>query len=281
MEENRPTKISFFDRFKTAIFNLEDYDFFAVENSKFSFAYFAKLILIFSLIISIGVTYKLANTDINAVPELREVLTDETVEYIGSIPKIELYIIFYIICAIYLYIIYFITAGIDVLLLSLLGLITSKIARAYLKYMPILRVSIYSLTLPITLNAIYILINSFTGFEIKYFQIMYNLIAYIYLITAIFMIKSEMIKQETELAKLAEEEQKIREEMKKKQEEEKQQDEQKRKEREKEKEEKKKEKENENKEKQNNGGETPEGANAFKTNWIMISNFDKEENDER
>jgi len=255
MEENNNQKISFFTRLKWAIFNLENYDFFAVEKTKYAIFYFAKLILIFSLITAIGVTYKFATTDLSKVEEIQEVVTQETIEYIQNMPKSELYAIFYMISVLYLFVIYFIATAVDALLLSILGILTSKIARISLRYLPIVNISIYALTLSIILNVVYILINAFTGFEIKYFQIMYNTIAYIYLVTAIFMIKSEMIKQEAELSKLAEEQQKIREQLEKDQEEERQKQEQKRKERE----EKKKDKEKDKKEKNEDEGGAYEG----------------------
>ena len=256
MDENNK-KISFFTRIKWSIFNPEHYDIFAVEQTKIAFAYFIRIILVFSLITAIGITYKFATTDISKVPEIQEFITEETINYIQSVPKAELYTIFYCISAVYLFIIYFFVIAMDVLLLSLLGYLTSRIAKVMLKYTAIVNISIYALTLPIILNATYILVNSFTSFEVKYFQIMYNAVAYIYEVTAILMIKSEIIKQEAELAKLEEEQKKVREELEKQQEEEKQKEEQKRKEREEEK--KKKEKENEDKE----PGNAPEGSSAI------------------
>ena len=256
MEESNK-KIPFFTRIKWAIFNPEHYDMFAVEQTKVAFAYFIRVILIFALITAIGVTYKFATIDISEVPEMQEFVTEETVNYIQSMSKAELYTIFYCVSAVYLFVIYFTMVAMDVLLLSFLGYLTSRIARVMLKYTAIINISIYALTLPIILNAAYILVNSFTGFEIKYFQIMYNAVAYIYEVTAILMIKSEIIRQEAELAKIEEEQKKVREELEKQQEEEKQKEEQRRKEREEEK--KKKEKEKKEKEQEN----APEGSSAI------------------
>ena len=253
MEKNEKHRISFFTRIKWAIFNLENYDIFAVENTKRAVGYLAKLILLFSLITSIGVTYKFANMDMLEINKTLQTVSSESIQYINTLPKPQLYAIFYIVSAGYLYIVYSITTAIDVLLLSLLGYITSRISKIILRYLPIINISVYSLTLSIILNTVYILVNSFTGFEIKYFQIMYNSIAYVYLITAILMIKNEMIKQEIELAKLAEEQQKIKEELERQQDEEREKQEQ-----------KKKEKDNK-KENDENDKETdaPEGSSAI------------------
>ena len=65
--------------------------------------------------------------------------------------------------------------------------------------------SIYALTLPIILNIVYVLLNSFTGFTIQYFQIMYNLISYIYIIAAILIIKSDFNKTASDMIKVEEE----------------------------------------------------------------------------
>ena len=251
-DNNIIPKISFFMRIKWAIFNLENYDIFAVEHTKKAVGYFAKLLLIFALITAIGITYKFANIDLRTVPEIAESVSAESLQYIESLPKNELYIVFYIVAAIYLYFSYFIITMIDVLLLSILGYLTSRVSKINLKYIPIVNISVYSLTLSIVLSVIYILVNSITGFEIKYFQIMYNSIAYIYLVTAILMIKSEMIKQEIELAKLAEEQQKVKKELEQKEKEDKQEEN-----------EKEDNDKDEKKEEKNNKDETPEGSSAI------------------
>lgn len=338
MEEKQEHKISFFTRLKWAIFNVENYDFFAAENKSKAFGYFAKLILLFSLLICIAITYVFGNyykqtvdyvknempdftyedgklhvnqeeriiveneqgtviidTVINAESEdaqeimkklqnyrngilllndkvmiksptseelnsysYNEVINQEkftkteVVEYINSIPMASIYMAFYITSVIYLFIIYLVATAMDVILLSILGMLTSRMVSVKMKYVPIVNISIYALTLSLLLNAGYIIVNTLTGFEIKYFQIMYNAISYIYMVTAILMIKSEMIKQQIELMKLADEQKKVREELERQEEEEKEKEEQ----REKEKEDEKRKKEEE----QPNSGETPEGV---------------------
>jgi len=62
----------------------------------------------------------------------------------------------------------------------------------------------YALTLSIILNIIYLAVNILTGFTITYFGIGYNLISYIYLVTAILIIKSDLIKQQMELMRIIE-----------------------------------------------------------------------------
>ena len=125
-----------------------------------------------------------------------------------------IYLIVFAIAFVYFYIKYFISILMDVLLLSIIGFLISRIINVRFKYKVILKMSIYALTLSIILNLVYIAINAFTGFTIKYFDIAYNLIAYIYLITAMLMIKSDLIKQQIELDKVIEEQRKISKEVK-------------------------------------------------------------------
>lgn len=72
--------------------------------------------------------------------------------------------------------------------------------------------SVYALTLSIILYMIYIIANLFIGFTVKYFEIAYNAIAYIYITTAMLMMKSDLIKQQMEVGKIIQEQKKIREE---------------------------------------------------------------------
>ncbi len=124
-----------------------------------------------------------------------------------------LYAGFFVIMYIYLFIIYFSTVLVDALLYSLIGYIAGMFSRLRLKYSAIYKISIHALTLPIILNLIYMLINIFTGFTIKYFDIMYLAITCIYIITAILMIKADMIKKQLELSRIISEQEKIKQEM--------------------------------------------------------------------
>lgn len=143
----------------------------------------------------------------------------------------------------YLYIIYVTSVLVDSLVLAALGYLTCRILGMRIRFGANFNMAVHSFTLPILLNLIYIIVNVFTGFSIKYFQIMYTAISYIYMITAILLIKSDVIKKQLELAKIQEEQEKIKQEIEEKKEQERQErerEEQRRKEKEKEKKEKKK-----------------------------------------
>ncbi|MDO5555342.1 MAG: DUF1189 family protein [Clostridia bacterium] len=126
----------------------------------------------------------------------------------------KIYALFVIISLIYLYVIYLIQILLDILLLSAVGYLLSKIIRVKFKYKSIFNMSVYALTLSVILYVIYIFVNLFTGFNIKYFEIAYNLIAYIYIITAMLTIKSDLTKQQIEVSKIVKEQEKVKEENK-------------------------------------------------------------------
>ena len=144
---------------------------------------------------------------------------------------------------------------VDIIILSVFAYIVSAIARMKIKYSALYNISAYSLTLPIILNIIYVIVQAFTGFQIKYFEVMYTTIASIYIATAILIIRSDTIKKQIELTRIVAEQEKVREELKRREDEEKKQAERERQKKEEEKKHKKEKKE----EKDDNLGEQPEG----------------------
>lgn len=172
----------------------------------------------------------------------------------------QVYISVAIVEFIYMFAIYLTSILMDTLVLALLGLIVSRIAGMKIKFSACFSMGVHALTLPIILNILYIILNAFTGYTIKYFQIMYTAISYIYMVAAILIIKSDYIKRQMELDKLKSEQEKVRAELDRQKEEDK-------KEEEKRKEEKKKQKEKESdeeagKQKDSDTGEKPEGSNV-------------------
>ena len=172
----------------------------------------------------------------------------------------QVYISVAIVEFIYMFAIYLTSILMDTLILALLGLIVSRIAGMKIKFSACFSMGVHALTLPIILNILYIILNAFTGYTIKYFQIMYTAISYIYMVAAILIIKSDCIKRQMELDKLKSEQEKVRAELDRQKEEDK-------KEEEKRKEEKKEQKEKESgenagKQKDSDTGEKPEGSNV-------------------
>ena len=102
----------------------------------------------------------------------------------------------------------------DVFVLTLLGLISAKICGVNFKVDPMMTLSIYALTLPLLIDAILDIVLLTTGFSVPYFEAIRMLIAYIYVIAAIFMIKYDLIKQREELQKIIEVQKQVKEEIK-------------------------------------------------------------------
>ena len=142
------------------------------------------------------------------------------------------------------FIAYLIVFLVDIVTLAVLGLIINLLIRTQFRLAEIFKISVYSMTLPILLYLIYIVANILTGLSIKYFEIAYNAISYIYLVTVLLIMKSDIIKNKQELQKVQDEEKRIKEELarQKKEEKEKQEEANRNKSRKPEKEKKKKEK---------------------------------------
>lgn len=202
-------------------------------------------------------TIEYSYKDISEEYNINKIDKEEFINLLSGSEVKKALVILFSAMVLYLVIIYFSTMLIDIFLLSLLALIVTKISGLRLKISAIYNIAAYSLTLPIMLNIIYAVVNTITGFKIEYFQIMYTAIASIYVITAILIIRTDVIKRQFELNKIIEEQERIREELKRKEEEEKEKAEEERRRKEREKQ-KKKEKE----ESEGNIGKEPEGDNA-------------------
>ena len=164
---------------------------------------------------------------------INNVSNRDVIEFFGSQ---EWKIIFCNVCVVMFavnYILYFILIMLDIFTLSIIGLILNNIIGIHLRYVDIFKLSVYSMTLPIILFVTYMVANILFGTTIKYFQIAYNAISYIYLITVLLIIKSDIIKNTQELQKIIEEQKKVKEELQREKEEEKEEEKEKQKEKEK------------------------------------------------
>lgn len=165
--------------------------------------------------IEVSNTYKQLGQGYN----LNNVNKETVLQFLSGSNMTKIISVFVVASFVYLYIIYLVQMLLDMLLLSVVGYLFSKIIGIKFKYKSIFNMSVYAITLPVILSVIYMIVNMFTGFTIKYFTIAYNAIAYIYIITAMLMIKSDLIKQQVEVGKIVEEQKKVREEKKKEEEE--------------------------------------------------------------
>ena len=98
-----------------------------------------------------------------------------------------------------LFVNFFLSTLIDVLSLSVVGMMVLWIIRMRLRYRAVFNMSVYAITLSAILRTIYRIVMLFTDFRMQYFNIMYTSIALICLIAAIFMIKSDVVSQQLQV----------------------------------------------------------------------------------
>ena len=89
------------------------------------------------------------------------------------------------------------------ILTSFIGWIVLKFLRIKMKYSRLYALSTYASTLSIILKVIYTMLNTFFGVYIDVFDYLSMLISYIYITAVIYMIKSDLIKQQLELIRIA------------------------------------------------------------------------------
>ena len=184
----------------------------------------------------------------------------DLINYINSSQMYNFYISIFLTIFVYSFAMYLLTTLLNAVFLAVFGYLVTWIAKIRMRFVAVFNMAVYSLTLSTILNMMYIAINIFVPFSMEYFQVMYVTVAAIYLIAAIFLLKSEYIKRQAELMKLAEAQQIVKKELEQKEEEEKEKEQ-----REKEKKERKeKDRKEEKKEKKQSGkqGEEPQGSGA-------------------
>lgn len=88
-------------------------------------------------------------------------------------------------------------------LTSFIGWIDLVFLKIKMKYSKLFTLSIYASTLSVILTVIYTMLNAFVGVYIDMFDYLSILIAYIYITAVIYMIRSDLIKQQIELIRIA------------------------------------------------------------------------------
>lgn len=136
------------------------------------------------------------------------------IKYLTSEKMYKFYASYAVTLFISLVLVNVLVAFLDSLEIAVLGWITTTIARIRMRFVSIYNMAVYSLTLPMVLNILYIVINYFTEFTITYFQVGYITIAYIYLAATIFILKDDFITKMQEVEKIKQEQLKVKEEIK-------------------------------------------------------------------
>ena len=89
------------------------------------------------------------------------------------------------------------------LLTSFIGIIVLRFSRIKMKFSKLYALSIYASTLSMILTVIYTMLNNYFNIYIDVFEYLSMLIAYIYITAVIYMIRSDLVKQQLELIKIA------------------------------------------------------------------------------
>lgn len=177
----------------------------------------------------------------------------DLVNYLNGSSIIPMYLNLTLIMFIYAFVIYLINTILNVFLISVIGYLTSMLLKLKIRYVAIFNMAVYAITLPTILQMLYIGINAFYPYIISYFDVMYILVASIYMIAAIFILKAEFNKTQNEVQKIVEVQEEVKKEIEEKQKEDKKEN------KETDKQNKEKDKKDE---KQETDGEQPEGSNA-------------------
>ena len=178
----------------------------------------------------------------------------QLVEYLKGSNMMPLYLNLFLVLFIYAFVIYFINTIFYIIAISVVGYLATLILKLKIRYVAVFNMAVYAITLPTVLNMLYLIVNAFYRYTISYFDVMYILVASIYMIAAIFLLKSEFNKKQGEVQKIVEVEKEVKEEMKEKQEDKKE-------EKQENKDTKKKNKKEKTKD-DNENGQEPEGSNA-------------------
>ena len=139
---------------------------------------------------------------------------NDVAEYFSTKTIIMIYISIFISLLIVFFMTYLFGMIIESILPMILGYLLGRTMGLKLKATNVFNITVHAMTLSALLRAIYMAVNLATGFYIQYFDIMYVTIIFIYIVTALFIIRSTLIKQHIELMKIMEEQKKVKEEIK-------------------------------------------------------------------
>ena len=138
-----------------------------------------------------------------------EITKSDLIQYLSGNGRTSILIVNFASLFIAYFIIYITSGLIYALVLGLIGFLSAKITKMKLTFVQLFSMSVYAFTLSNILNIVYFVVNYFAGITIKYFDIAYMAIAYVYLVAVIFMMKYDNFrKQESQVKKEEKEENK-------------------------------------------------------------------------
>ena len=146
----------------------------------------------------------LETADSKDTEEIKFSNKEELIELMYKIGIPNMLISMFIVLTIGVYLIDVFTILGDICVVAIFGWFAARICGVGFKMNPMMSLSIYGLSLSIVLDLLFDVIYIMTGFTVQYFNVIYLLIAYVYIIAAIFMIKYDLIKHTEELKKIIE-----------------------------------------------------------------------------
>ncbi len=189
---------------------------------------------------------------------LTEFSKQDVVNYVQNGEINSLYFSVFISLFIYSFAMYFINTLWYAIIIGIVGYFTMWMLKMKMRFVAVFNMAIYALTLSTILNILYLIINMLFNFTIEYFSIMYITVATIYLLAAIFILKTDLMKKQEEVMKIVEAQQIVKKELEEQEKENEKEERQK-------KDKKEENKEKENKKEENKGDakeDEPEGSNA-------------------
>ena len=191
---------------------------------------------------------------------LIEFSKQDVVNYVQNGEINSLYFSVFISLFIYSFAMYFINTLWYAIIIGIVGYFTMWMLKMKMRFVAVFNMANYALTLSTILNIIYLIINMLFNFTIEYFSIMYITVATIYLLAAIFILKTDLMKKQAEVMKIVEAQQIVKKELEEQEKEDKKEKEERKKE------DKKEEKKDEETKKEENKGnvknDEPEGSKA-------------------
>ena len=191
---------------------------------------------------------------------LTEFSKQDVVNYVQNGEINSLYFSVFISLFIYSFAMYFINTLWYAIIIGIVGYFTMWMLKMKMRFVAVFNMAIYALTLSTILNILYLIINMLFNFTIGYFSIMYITVATIYLLAAIFILKTDLMKKQAEVMKIVEAQQIVKKELEEQEKEDKKEKEERKKE------DKKEEKKDEETKKEENKGnvknDEPEGSKA-------------------
>ena len=191
---------------------------------------------------------------------LTEFSKQDVVNYVQNGEINSLYFSVFISLFIYSFAMYFINTLWYAIIIGIVGYFTMWMLKMKMRFVAVFNMAVYALTLSTILNILYLIVNMLFNFTIEYFSIMYITVATIYLLAAIFILKTDLIKKQEEVMKIVEAQQIVKKELEEQEKKDKKEKEERKKE------DKKEEKKDEETKKEENKGnvknDEPEGSKA-------------------